>query len=217
MVGDSTGSYYMYNSEEGFLCCNQETALTTEPIPTLTPYPACTVPDVTSMKLEDAYDKVRKSFRSPAFCGTYIYVELAEGADTSKDLYVKEQSPAAGTTRYGNHSSFSITLTVENKSTANPSPTNSAKPTPQPSLSTPNNVNAVAESTSSIKISWDSVPYASGYQVFRSTSATSGFTSIGCYTDLSKVSVGLKAGTTYYYKVRAYVEVDGQKHFGGYS
>ena len=76
---------------------------------------------------------------------------------------------------------------------------------------------AVSASATSIKVSWNKVAGATGYQVFRSTSATSGFSSIGSYTDLSKVSVGLKTGTTYYYKVRAYTEVDGTRYYGAYS
>ena len=141
---ESEGKYYIYEkSEESdlfYIRCNKETNLAVDRIPTPTPYPPYTVPDVTSMKLEDAYDKVRKSFGRPAFCGTYISVELEEGADPSKDLYVKEQSPEAGSIYYGNHSSFGISFTVTDKvpptptPTFTPTPTHTPTPTPTPTL-----------------------------------------------------------------------------------
>ncbi|MGN0356744.1 MAG: hypothetical protein ACI4E0_02825 [Blautia sp.] len=34
---------------------------------------------------------------------------------------------------------------------------------------------------------------------------------------LKYTNAGLTSGNTYYYKVRAYTEVDGKKTFGGYS
>lgn len=81
----------------------------------------------------------------------------------------------------------------------------------------PSNVKAASASATSIKITWGKAAGATGYQVFRSTSATSGFTSLGSFTELSKVSTGLKTGTKYYYKVRAYVEKNGTRYYSGYS
>ncbi len=96
---------------------------------------------------------------------------------------------------------------------------NGAVPTPTkiPTPDTPTNVKAVATSTSHISVSWDKVGGASGYQVWRGTSATGSFTALGSYTDTSKVSIGLKDGTTYYYKVRAYTLLNGKKVFGDFS
>ena len=92
-----------------------------------------------------------------------------------------------------------------------------AKSTPVPTPAKPANVKASAESAAGIKVSWNAVSGATGYQVFRATSATGSFTSLGTVTTTSKVSSSLKAGTTYYYKVRAYKEVNGTKYYGAYS
>lgn len=71
-----------------------------------------------------------------------------------------------------------------------------------------------------IKVKWTKVSGASGYYIYRSTSKS------GTYTHVKTVSgesstygtdSGLKTGKTYYYKVRAYVVLDGVKCFGQYS
>ena len=66
----------------------------------------------------------------------------------------------------------------------------------------------------SLKISWPSVPYAIGYQVYRSTSSSdlSTYVLVGTvnatattgpsFTDNS----GLKEGTTYYYRIKSYIK-----------
>jgi len=70
----------------------------------------------------------------------------------------------------------------------------------------PTGLYASADSSSSISLSWDTVPSATGYYVYKSSSATGTFykatTSLiytTYYTDSS-----LSANTTYYYKVSAY-------------
>ena len=83
--------------------------------------------------------------------------------------------------------------------------------------SAPTNVQAVPSSTTSITVSWDAVNGASGYQVWRRSSATGSFTSLGTYTTTSKVSTGLESGKIYYYKVRAYKLVNGVKYYGSFS
>jgi fibronectin type 3 domain-containing protein len=70
--------------------------------------------------------------------------------------------------------------------------------------SAPNGVEAGAQSSSSISVSWSSVSGATSYRVYRSTSASGAYTEIGSligtsYTDSS----GLSPNTTYYYKVSA--------------
>lgn len=78
-------------------------------------------------------------------------------------------------------------------------------------------IKATAASKSSIKITWNAVDGATGYQVWRSTSKNGTYTSLGTYTDPVKVSTGLSANTTYYYKVRAVKVVDGTTYYGEYS
>ena len=82
-----------------------------------------------------------------------------------------------------------------------------------PTVAVPKNLSAASASSSSIKVSWDAVSGATGYQVWRATSASGSYTSLGTVTGTSKTSVSLTTGKTYYYKVRAYKEVGGTKFF----
>ncbi len=71
--------------------------------------------------------------------------------------------------------------------------------------------------TNSAKVSWRTSENADGYYIYRSTSQTSNYTliktvqgsSISSYTD-----TGLLSGTKYYYKVCAYMVVNGKKISG---
>ena len=67
----------------------------------------------------------------------------------------------------------------------------------------PTGVSAVAASSSSINISWNSVIGATGYRIYRSTS-TSTFTEVGTSETTSYSDTGLNASITYYYRVAAY-------------
>lgn len=84
-------------------------------------------------------------------------------------------------------------------------------------VAAPAGVKAATSSVSKIEVSWNAVNGATGYQVWRGTSATGSFTALGSVTTTSRVSTGLSAGTTYYYKVRAYKEVDGARQYGNFS
>ena len=55
-----------------------------------------------------------------------------------------------------------------------------------------------------IKISWSEVSGATGYQVYRADSVSGIYTSIATIKSKEFTDSGLKTGTTYYYKVRAY-------------
>lgn len=68
-----------------------------------------------------------------------------------------------------------------------------------------------------IFLSWEEQAGVNGYEVVRSTSSNGAYTPI---TDTTKTSFSDKdtvTGTTYYYKVRAYVTKNGQKYYGDYS
>ncbi|MEG0051165.1 MAG: fibronectin type III domain-containing protein [Terrisporobacter sp.] len=82
------------------------------------------------------------------------------------------------------------------------------------------NLHTSCISKSSIKIEWDKVCNASGYEVCRATSSTGTYTKIGTITDGSKpyyTDKDLKSGKKYLYKVRAFKEVNGQPCFGDSS
>ena len=73
-----------------------------------------------------------------------------------------------------------------------------------------------------IRVNWKvkdgDASYIDGYQVYKSTKAQKNYKFMGktkkSYMDNKK---NLKKGTRYFYKVRAYVVVDGQKYFSDYS
>ena len=69
-------------------------------------------------------------------------------------------------------------------------------------------------------LTWNTVNGAAGYQVWMSTSKDSGYSIIKSITDgkaTSYTKYDLKSGKTYYFKLRAYTEVNGKKTFGAYT
>ena len=72
-----------------------------------------------------------------------------------------------------------------------------------------------------LKVYWKWNPYGDGYQIAYSTnkyfpSSKTKRISAGVFTD-SKTITGLKKGTTYYVRVRAYQKVSGEKFYGPWS
>jgi fibronectin type 3 domain-containing protein len=65
-------------------------------------------------------------------------------------------------------------------------------------------VKAASASYNSVKVSWSAITGASGYRVYRSTSATGTYTYLGATKALEFTSGSLVTGKTYYYKVIAY-------------
>jgi len=60
----------------------------------------------------------------------------------------------------------------------------------------PSGVTAETVSAAKVNVSWNAVSGATGYQVWRGTSATGSFTALGSVTETSRASVGLTANTT---------------------
>ena len=67
----------------------------------------------------------------------------------------------------------------------------------------PTGLAATAVSSSQINLTWGASAGATGYEIERSLSATSGFAEVGTATTTSYSDTGLTAGTTYYYQVIA--------------
>lgn len=79
-------------------------------------------------------------------------------------------------------------------------------------------ITAVTLSGHNKVMKWASVKGANGYVVYRATSATGTYTAKKIVTTGVKYTVLNLPGTkTYYYKVRAYVTVDGKKVYGAFS
>ena len=84
----------------------------------------------------------------------------------------------------------------------------------------PKGVKAKKASPSSVKISWKKVSNADGYEIARSKKKKSGYRKAATVKGGSKTSYKnkkLKKKTAYYFKVRAYKNIDGKKVYGGYS
>lgn len=68
-----------------------------------------------------------------------------------------------------------------------------------------------------LKISYNKIPNASGYVIYRSTNKSSGYAAIKTTTSLSYTNSSLAKSKTYYYKIRAYRTINGKKVYGKYS
>ena len=79
------------------------------------------------------------------------------------------------------------------------------------------NVKYVGKSATYVEFKWDSCFGATGYEVYRATSKDGTYFAIGTSTTTSYKNIGLKSGTTYYYKVRAYKTVGNTKVYSNYS
>jgi len=68
---------------------------------------------------------------------------------------------------------------------------------------TPSNVKAAVDG-SCIKITWNAVSGATAYTIYKSTSSSSGFSNLAYVKTTSYSDCSVTAGTTYYYKVKAW-------------
>lgn len=72
-------------------------------------------------------------------------------------------------------------------------------------------------SSKAIRLTWNKVKGATGYQVYRYNKAKGKYVHYFTTKKLSLTNKGLKANTIYNYKVRAYTVKDGKKYFGDFS
>lgn len=70
---------------------------------------------------------------------------------------------------------------------------------------------------SSVTAKWDKVIGADGYQITYSNNKTGTFKVAGNTSAISYTVKGLKKGKTYYFKVKAYITINGTKEFGSDS
>lgn len=76
---------------------------------------------------------------------------------------------------------------------------------------------ASAKNYHQISLSWKSAADADLYMVYRSTSKSGKYTCVAKTTETSYVDEVNLTGKTYYYKVKAYQEVNGKDYFGKFS
>jgi len=71
-------------------------------------------------------------------------------------------------------------------------------------LSPPEDLNAVAQSSSKIRLTWDAQSQADYYYVYRAKSYSGSYSKIATVYATSYTDTGLAADTTYYYKLKAF-------------
>jgi len=143
-------------------------------------------------------------FRSSSLSGTYSLVGSSTstsytdtGLSASTTYYYKVAAyNSAGT---GSQSSYASATTSSSSSGGS----GTIKPGTPTDFYVYSSVSPYVTS-SSIKMDWDAVTGATGYYVYRSSSAYGTYTKVGNSTSTSYTDTGLSAGTTYYYKVSAY-------------
>ena len=69
----------------------------------------------------------------------------------------------------------------------------------------------------SIKLNWNSVNGADGYEIQRSTNKKRGYKSVKTTTELEFNNTKLSSNKTYYYKIRAYRLVNGKKIYSSFT
>jgi hypothetical protein len=128
--------------------------------------------------------------------GTITYQWLRGGTNigTNNSTYVVQSGDVGST--------ISVRVTRANNSGSITSPATATVTAAVPA--TPSGVSATAETSSSIRINWFSVPGAAGYNVYRSTSASGAFALVGTTTTTTFTNTGLSPGTTFHYRVSAF-------------
>jgi uncharacterized repeat protein (TIGR02543 family) len=89
----------------------------------------------------------------------------------------------------------------------------SAKPVP----SVPASFTVAPASATSIKVVWNAVNGANGYEVWRASSQTGIYARVKITANTSWINLYLTNGKTYYYKVRAYRLVGTTKAYGSFT
>ncbi|MBS7009029.1 beta-L-arabinofuranosidase domain-containing protein [Anaerostipes sp.] len=86
-----------------------------------------------------------------------------------------------------------------------------------PSVAKVSGIKSSANTTSSLKLSWNKVSGASGYEVYKYDSKTKKYVKKADVKGTSAAVTKLSAASPYSFRVRAYSIADGTKYFGSYS
>ncbi|MCM3668267.1 hypothetical protein M3181_04520 [Mesobacillus maritimus] len=89
----------------------------------------------------------------------------------------------------------------------------STKPVP----SIPGKFTANRASSTSVKLTWNSVSGASGYELYRATSSNGTYSLLKNTPNLNYTNSSLKTGKTYYYKLRSYRKVGETKIYSKWT
>jgi hypothetical protein len=135
----------------------------------------------------------------PGAAGYYVYRSTAEAGDYVQVGSVPGVSYTntglnSGTTYYYKAAAYNAT------GTGNQSASASAVTVP----SAPTGLAVSSATSNTVTLSWNPASGATGYYIYRSTSAAGTYTQVGSVTATSYTNTGLSAGTTYYYKAAAH-------------
>jgi fibronectin type 3 domain-containing protein len=177
-----------------------------KPAPTTTSLTAASA-SYTSVKLSwpsvsgaTGYEVWRSTSSAGAFPTTYT-VPVAGSTDTSL---------TTGTTYYYKVRAYH--LQGSTNVYGGFSDVKSAKPVPATT-----SLSVASAGYTSVQLGWASVSGATGYEIYRATSATGTYTRLVTVSGTSYRNTGLTTGTTYYYKTRAYHLQGSTKVFGSFS
>ncbi len=143
-------------------------------------------------------------YRATSSTGTYIKLPdvsspsyTGTGLVTGKTYYYKVRAKfiAGSTVTYGGYSAVVPAKAVP------------ATPT----------VKVASTTYNSVKLTWAAVAGATKYEIYRASTSTGKYTKLTDVSSASYTGSGLTTGKAYYYKVRAYRQVNGIKYYGGYS
>jgi len=155
----------------------------------------------------DSTDRITVNWSSvTGATGYYIYRGTTAGGitkvDSSTTTSYKNTSLSSGTTYYYQIAAYNSGGTGAQSSYV------SATTFPSTTTSITATANSTNNITNSITVNWSSVTGATGYYIYRSTTASSNYTQIGTSTTTSYVntssSSSISPGTTYYYRITAY-------------
>ena len=166
-------------------------------------------------------------YRSESENGIYTFMKQTQ--DTSianikvtagKTYYYKVRAYAASgeESYYGDWSESVKAVAMEVKTPAEPEQKPSVDDTIQKvKVAKVTSVKAKATAKKKIKITWKKTDGASGYVVYRATKKTGKYKAIKNVKSVKYTDKKVKSKKTYYYKVRAYKTVNGEKVYGAYS
>jgi fibronectin type 3 domain-containing protein len=144
-----------------------------------------------------SYNSTTKAYTEIASTAGTSYTQTGRAANTTYSYAVRAYQTVGGTPIYSDYSLVA-----------------SAK-TPLPVIGIPSALKAVSASYNSIKLTWTAASGATNYVVYRATAKSGPYTQLtSAPTSSGYTNTGLKSGTTYYYKIKAYVKINGTTVYG---
>lgn len=82
---------------------------------------------------------------------------------------------------------------------------------------TTGNINLSKISSTQVRLTWNKTLEASGYEIYRQDGGKGAYRRVGSTTNLNYNTGGLQKGQTYYFRIRAYRLINGERIYGRYS